>query len=142
MRPDGTLPPGVHAATWLEVEELFAQSPWRAYLFAGLCRAGDALAAAGCRRLWLDGSFVTGKTVPGDFDGCWDPTGVNPAQLDPVLLDFANQRAAQKAKYGGELFPASSAADRGGRTFVEFFQIDKTTSGPKGILQITLGSAP
>jgi hypothetical protein len=57
--------------------------------------------------------------------------------LEPLLLDFKNKRAAQKAKYGGELFPASHTADRQGKTFLEFFQQDRD-GNPKGIIQINL----
>ena len=48
--------------------------------------------------MYLDGSFVTAKEFPSDFDGCWDPDGVDGAKLDPVLLVYDNLRAAQKAK--------------------------------------------
>jgi hypothetical protein len=68
--------------------------------------------------------------------------GVDPDLLDPVLLVFANQRAAQKAKYGGEFFPAESAADPFGTRFLEFFQRDKQTGDPKGIVTIDLGGLP
>ena len=43
--------------------------------------------------------------------------------MDPVFRDFDNERAAQKAKYGGEFFPSSFKADAVGRTFLEFFQL-------------------
>ena len=58
-----------------------------------------------------DLTLVTAKAVPGGFDGCWEVAGVDPDLLDPVLLVFAQQRAAQKAKYGGEFFPTEAAAD-------------------------------
>lgn len=140
LRTDGTLPPGEHTADWAEVEAAFVGDAWRAYLLQGLRRACKSLGDAGCSRLWLDGSYVTGKEVPGDFDGCWDPAGVDPALLDPVLLDFDNKRAAQKAKYSGELFPASFTADGAGRTFVEFFQTGRDGE-PKGIVVIDPRSA-
>jgi hypothetical protein len=38
--------------------------------------------------------------------------GVTVRLLDPVLVDFSNLRAAQKAKYFGEFFPAHSPAER------------------------------
>jgi hypothetical protein len=85
----------------------------------------------------LDGSYITDKDVPGDFDACWDPIGVNPAGLDPVLLDFSHRRFSQKKKYGGEFFPSSAKAD-GTRTFEEFFRIDKYTGKAKGIIRIRL----
>jgi len=76
-----------------------------------LKRALDSLRAAGCQRAYIDGSFVTDKDDPEDFDACWEVAGVDPARLDPELLDFSKRRAAQKAKYRGELFPADSGAD-------------------------------
>lgn len=105
---------------------------------AGLKEALQALAAAGCRTLYIDGSFVTAKELPGDFDGCWDSEGVDGDLLEPVLLDFSNRRAAQKAKYGGELFPSVALADPAGNTFLDFFQIDKATGDAKGIIAIDL----
>ena len=59
--------------------------------------------------------------------------------LDPVLLTFDPGRATQKAKYMGELFPASIIADTGGLSFLEFFQTDKDTGRTKGIIAIDLG---
>jgi hypothetical protein len=40
---------------------------------------------------------------------------------------------------GGELFPAASVAGPGGTAFLDFFQRDKTTGDPKGIIAIDLG---
>lgn len=85
----------------------------------------------------MDGSYVTDKPNPGDFDLCWDPTHVNAHKLDPVFLDFSNLRKNQKLKYGGEFFPSSAKAD-GTHTFIEFFQIDKETGLEKGIIRIQL----
>jgi Family of unknown function (DUF6932) len=142
FQSDGNLPPGVHAAIWEEIADRFGSTPQRQRLLAGLKTALDALRAAGCRRIYLDGSFVTAKRTPGDFDACWDVTGVDPALLDPVLLIFDQGRAAQKAKYGGELFPAQLPNGITGLTFLEFFQIDKQTGRPKGIVVIDLGEWP
>lgn len=134
----GNLPPGIHWATWDEIVERFGTSTHRTELLDGLKRALQALAYAGCRTVYVDGSFVTAKEIPGDFDACWDPTKVDGDRLDPVLLDFTNRRAAQKAKYGGELFPSMSFADPAGNTFLEFFQLDKRTGEAKGIIAIEL----
>jgi hypothetical protein len=78
----------------------------------------------------------------GDFDGCWEAQGVNASALDPVLLDFTARRAAQKAKYGGELFIANTPATPGGTAFLDFFQTDKLTGERKGIIAIDLGDLP
>jgi hypothetical protein len=138
----GNLPPGIHAATWQEVAAAFGSSEHRQRLLAGLLRALQALRAAGCTRAYIDGSFVSAKDAPGDFDACWDAQGVDPAVLDPALLDFTNRRAAQKAKYAGELFIANQAAVPAGTAFLDFFQRDKSTGDAKGIVAIDLGSIP
>ena len=135
----GNLPPGIHWASWSEISARFGSTVWRRSLLAGLRAALTDLKAAGCKTVYLNGSFVTGKDVPGDFDGCWEPGGVDPDLLDPTLLDFDNKRKKQKARYLGELFISSMQADGVGNTFLEFFQIDKYTGDPKGIIAIDLG---
>jgi hypothetical protein len=110
----------------------------RRELLEGLQQALETLRAAGCRRLYIDGSFVTAKDEPADFDACWEIAGVDPSRLDPVLLTFANRREAQKARFGGELFPAESAADPHGTRFLDYFQQDKVTGERKGIVALDL----
>ena len=132
------LPPGIHDATMEEVKKSFATTIHRQLLFDKFKRGVESLRAAGCKTIYLDGSYVTTKTTPGDFDVCWDPTGVNGIELqkkDPVLLDFSNKRQNQKRKYGGEFFPSSAKAD-GTRTYLDYFQIDKNTGKAKGIIRI------
>jgi hypothetical protein len=131
----GNLPSGVHDATWDELIAAFAFNPDRARLADGLRRALEDLKAAGCTRAYIDGSFVTAKDRPGDFDGCWELAGVDPGLLHPALLDFTRGRAAQKARYAGELFIADSPADPAGTTFIDFFQSDRNGQ-PKGIVAI------
>jgi hypothetical protein len=143
----GNLVPGIHGATWAELVAGFGQSLQRARLLSGLERAARSLRDSGCSTLYLDGSFVTRKeavlgSAPGDFDACWDLTTVDPTKLDPVLLDFRNKRAAQKAKFFGELFPIQLPADAAGTPFLDFFQQDKHTGDPKGIIALDLSSVP
>ncbi len=77
-----------------------------------------------CRKIWLNGSFFTAEGEPGDFDACWDANEVDLKALDPVLLDLSNQRAAQKARFGGELFP-NVIEFQSGLSFAEFFQNER-----------------
>ncbi len=142
FQPDGLLPPGVHLATWTEIAVRFGKSPYRQGILSGLLDAARLLAKAKCTRLYIDGSFVTDKVFPGDFDACWDANGVDVVLLDPVFLDFSNRRAAQKARFRGELFISSTTADTTGTTFLSFFQIDKNAGGPKGIVALDLGGLP
>ena len=105
----------------------------------GLKAALENLRDAGCRTAYINGSFVTRKAIPNDYDVCWEESGVDPVILDPVLLIFDPGRVAQRAKYMGELFPASVTADADGLSFLEFFQTDKETGRTKGIVAMNLG---
>ena len=131
------LPPGIHDATLREVEDKLAYNAVRRELFEGFRRACEALKRAGCSVVYLDGSFVTEKPTPADFDACWDDAGVDASKLDKVLLDFTNKRKAQKERFLGELFPAALPAAPGS-VFIAFFQTDKHTGNAKGILRIRL----
>lgn len=134
----GLLPPGIHWASWDELMARFGTNWWRLQLAAGFRAAIEDLKQAGCRAVYLDGSFVTDKRYPNDFDACWEEAGVDPAALDPTLLEFGSGRAAQKAKYLGELFPSSAIAGAGSFSFLEFFQVDKESGEPKGVIGINL----
>ena len=70
------------------------------------------------------------------------PMGVDPTLLDPILLTFDHGRAAQKAKYLGDLFPAQVSEGGSGTTLLEFFQLDKESGNPKGIIAIELRRLP
>ena len=83
---------------------------------------------------WLNGSFVTAKDEPGDFDSVWDPDGVDTDRLDPIFFDLAAGRQAQKSRFYGELFPDWTESGSGLR-FAEFFQRDRV-HGLKGIVVI------
>lgn len=65
-----------------------------------------------------------------------------PNRLDSELKEFGNDRAAQKARYGGEIFPAQWNADPDGTTFLDYFQYDNVTERPKGIIAIDLAGLP
>jgi hypothetical protein len=138
----GNIPEGVHDANWDEIVDRFGTTDRRSELLEGLRRALESLRDAGCGRAYLDGSFVTATEQPGDFDACWEVAGVDASLLDPVLLQFANARAAQKERFGGELFPAEAIADPDGTRFLDYFQRDKLTGDPKGIVALDLEDLP
>lgn len=131
------LPPGVHNATLDEVEKIFSINDHRQRLFSGLQQGVINLQKANCKMIYLDGSFITEKPMPEDYDVCWLSVGVDTEKLDSVLLDFSKKRKKQKDKYYGEYFPASSIAN-GVNPFYKFFQIDKYTGKAKGIIEIFL----
>lgn len=62
----------------------------------------EQLKAAGCQTIYIDGSFITTKSNPGDFDACWNSDRVDINYLKsiaPTLYEFAQKRAEQKARY-------------------------------------------
>ncbi|HEY3412962.1 MAG TPA: hypothetical protein VGM51_07890 [Armatimonadota bacterium] len=131
----GYLPAGIYDAGWDEFYNRFCFSPRRQFLLAGLRLALDDLAKAGCGCVYVDGSFVTSKPFPLDYDACFDVTGVDPALLDPVFRDMTDGRRAQKQKYGGEFVPAGALHAATGFGFLEFFQMDRN-GRRKGIVRL------
>jgi hypothetical protein len=138
FQSDGNLPGGIHFAEWAEIAIRFGQTPHRRRLLTGFLAGISELKHAGCGIVYLDGSFVTAAEQPGDFDACWDVVDVDPSKLDGVFFEFDNGRAAQKARFLGEFFPAQLPEGWSGKTFLEFFQIDKSTGDPKGVVGLDL----
>lgn len=141
FQADGNLPPGIHWMEWVEFAQSFGQTPHRGRLMSGIYQLLVKLADAGCETVYIDGSFVSLKQIPSDFDGAWELKNVDLQRLsvtEPLLFDFSRQRAAQKRKYLGEMFPADFVEGGSGRTFLEFFQLDKQTGARKGVVAIDL----
>ncbi len=136
---NGNLPLGVHWAEWKEFEERFNYNPTRGRLINGLKLAMLHLSEAGCRTIYIDGSFTTSKEKPGDFDGCYDEETVNTYHLRinaPRLYNH-HDRAGQKAKYRGELFPSNQPIGYYGDSSYDFFQSDRF-GNKKGLIAIDL----
>lgn len=134
------MPPGSYEVTWEELTKRFGNTRHRARLLSGLLEAVKALKSAGCKKLYLDGSFITDTDTPRDFDGCWESIGVDLSLLqktEPALLTFDSGRTTQKLRFGGELFLAEFIADAQGRTYLDFFQEDRNGDS-KGILWVDL----
>lgn len=98
----------------------------------------ENLKQAGCRTVYINGSFVTSKERPNDFDACWETKGVNPLLLDPVLLNIEPGRVSQKAKYMGEFFPLPLDITQDRPFILELFQTDRPSRGRKGIVRMDL----
>lgn len=138
---NGNLPKGIHDATWQEITKCYGYTIHRRKLLDGLKLSLTDLKEVGCETVYLDGSFISSKEVPNDFDCCWDETNVDLYKLKanhPIFFDFDNKRKNQKDKYLGEFFPASVIAEPiNKRIFLEFFQLDRNGE-PKGIIKINL----
>ena len=136
----GNLPPGIFETTWEEFCERFGYTEHRKWLIKGLEIALQELAQAGCDIVFINGSFVTAKKEPRDYDMCWSINNVNPERLNSKLLDFSHQgRVAMKKKYRGDLFPAEIPEGLSGKSVLDFFQTDRETGKTKGIIALHIG---
>ncbi|MFD0084199.1 DUF6932 family protein [Priestia megaterium] len=137
----GNIIQGIYEMEWEDFEKCFGYTFKRQALLSGLKRGLNILKKHGCTTVYIDGSFVTEKRVPGDFDACWDTKDVDLDILkkeEPLFFNFAHKRKGQKIKFKGEFFPANYTADGKGTKFLDFFQKDKYTGEPKGIVSINL----
>jgi hypothetical protein len=120
----GNLPPGVHFCEWDEFVERFGTNGLRLRLMNGLLMVMEALKAAGCRTIYINGSLVTIKPDPGDFDACWEREDVDIDYLRteaPKLLNHYDL-AGQKSQYRGEIFPIDQPIGNYGMNSFELFQ--------------------
>ncbi|MEO2205036.1 hypothetical protein ABGV42_14985 [Paenibacillus pabuli] len=139
LLPDGFLPPGIHLTTWEEFEQRYSWSMTRRTQLKGMKKALDEFKRAGCSKIYIDGSFVTGRNHPGDFDALYDLDELIVDSIDKVLIDSSfSGREKQKKNYEGEFFPASAKADPYGNKYLDFFQKQKKNKKPKGIIKIEL----
>ncbi|WP_142383765.1 DUF6932 family protein [Peribacillus deserti] len=145
----GNLVPGIHELNWGQFTDYYGYNERRKLLLTGLEKGIKLLKKAGCEKVYVDGSFVSIKEFPNDFEVCWEEKGVHLKQLkqiEPLFFIFKQKRKAQKAKYMGEFFPANRVRPMYHRTigrvrkmrYLDFFQTDKRTDEPKGIIAIDL----
>lgn len=137
---DGLLPPGIHYASWAAFTDRFAGTSAREWLLEGLYMAVVEFLAAGCKTLYVDGSFVSSKPIPNDYDACWDPDEVDLDRLDPVLLLAEMDQPTQKAKYRGEFWIADAPTRTAVSPHLALFQNDRQTGQAKGIIALDLTS--
>ena len=133
------LPIGVHEADWDEFCIRFITSLKRIRLKEGMEPMLLHLRDVGCKFVKIDGSFVTSNPDPNDFDGTWDPEGVDVIKLDPAIDD--EDKNAMKEKFKGELYRQDTIEAGSGKPFDEFFQMDRFDNY-KGVVKINLGTLP
>jgi hypothetical protein len=89
-----------------------------------------ALRSAGCVDIYLDGSYITNKAEPADYDAVWEFKGVDNT-VDPILRDGTPEQI--RRKYFGDVF--CRMPEISGRDHFVFFQTDRD-GVPKGIVKI------
>ncbi|MBD3590885.1 hypothetical protein [Bacteroides sp. GM023] len=140
---EGYLPEGIHTLSWDEFEDFFGFSPKRKELLDGLLQVIHILKNCGCEAIYIDGSFVTNKLEPDDWDACFKGSAESLKILkkqEPCLLltDDHKLRETQKQKFKGELFLYSLYAGLN-ISYLDFFQgIKGAKKKKKGIIKINL----
>jgi hypothetical protein len=144
FREDGWLPEGHHPTTWAEIEARFGGEPGtrRRGVLENLLRWRDRLRERGIGgRLILNGSFVSAKPDPGDFDTLL--IGDDGAEQILAVDDDARQLIDYgycKSNRWGDVFFFSAAAVRRFPSLcrTDVFDFDKATWTPKGVVEVEL----
>jgi hypothetical protein len=144
FRTDGWLPEGHHSATWEEVIKVFgseAGTP-RANVLANLLSWRDAVRAAGLSgRVILNGSFISAKPTPGDFDliFIYDTKTKELIEREPAAKRLTNY-ADCKEQFGGDVFIFWEENVQRFPAFCDITMFDrvKFTGTPKGVVEVEL----
>lgn len=144
FREDGWLPEGHHGATWEEVALRFAGEPEskRSLVLAGLLRWRAAALEKGMAGLViLDGSFVSSKETPGDFDlvFLYDEATEALLRKDPEARKLTDYQACRALGLLGDIFALPASLQRvsplpGG---LDMFDFDRR-GRPKGVIEVSL----
>lgn len=139
--PNGRLVVGTHLISWAEFVEEFGYTSHRKQLIEGLKMALNILKKYGCERVYIDGSFVTKKLVPGDWDGCYVCIGMNESKMrkeEPVFHNMAPPRQKQKDRFKGEMMPSDLIVGPNDQTILDYFKFDNRENIEKGIIELSL----
>lgn len=140
LGPDGLLPPGTHDATMSEIELQFGPNPHRRNLIQQLRRLVALARRLGfVREIYVDGSFVTGRTDPNDIDIVLGIEDL-PNPSDPLNVRERTLRVRALRRVGGsalQVFPFP-LDDWKFSDMLEFFQTERPEDGgrEKGIVRL------
>jgi hypothetical protein len=144
FREDGWLPEGHYPTTWEEIETRLGDEPGsgRRRVLENLLRWRDRLRESGITGwLILDGSFVSAKSDPGDFDTLLiaDEAAVQILARDDAARQLIDYRYC-KANHWGDVFFFSAAAVRRFPHLcrLDVFDFDKATWTRKGVVEVAL----
>ena len=137
----GNLGHRIFEMSWEEFKELFGYNEKRRWLLEGMELAISDFKKIGCKAFYADGSLVTSKEEPGDYDICWDDTGMELLkawQKCPELFDIGRNGQKIKDRYRGDVVPANNCPDPdSGINFVAYFMKDQEDR-KKGIIRVEI----
>lgn len=144
FRDDGWLPAGHHAATWQEIAARFGGQPnsRRADVLASLLRWRDAARAASLIGLVvLNGSLISRKEVPGDFDLVFSYDAATEALIRTsaearALTDY---QACRQLGFLGDVFALPASLGETSPVFSGLDMFDFDQQGRlKGVVEVLL----
>lgn len=135
----GELPKGIHDATLKQIRKRYAITAHRTTLYECFEDWVDHMRAAGCQTFHLDGSFITSKHHPGDYDALWDARGVDLAKIDPCLLDYPKDLEVINERFAGDIFPDYAIPEGSISFYLQRMQRETRADVPraKGIVRLS-----
>lgn len=134
----GNLPKGIHLVTISEFKKRFVNSIKREELFIGIERLMKDLRKFNCKAIYIDGSYVTDNPSPKDIDVLWEDDNIEYPFAELMLPILFESNIDIKRAYGFYVYPANYNVTGIGLTFLNFFQLDKASGTPKGIIKIKI----
>ena len=127
----GFLPNGVHLCTIEEVENIFCWNECRLEIWrGGLQFLSELITRNMAYPIYIDGSFITDKKLPGDVDVVLDLTHADDFTQFLCVKMFQSERESIKARYHVDFCPNLP----GNNDFSAFFQyIGPKTATIKGL---------
>lgn len=123
---NGNLPPGIYVTNWENFSFRFGWNSCRKRLLHGLHRQMLVLKTAGCTNVVVGGSLVSSKFWPGDFDGCYDLTGIELALLSATEPGLRNPNLQDSIrKRDGGLLYASVYLPNLELSTLQYLQLDR-----------------
>ena len=126
------LPPGLHRANLVEVQQRFGSNDTRKALLRHLDNFVELVRNVGAKKLILDGSFVTAKENPADIDVIL---------VLPDIFDATTREARilleSRIRFNIHLFPVREGDDEFLQHWIAFFGHDRN-GVPKGLVEVFL----
>lgn len=143
FREDGWLPEGHYACSWEEVMDKFGGSAGkqRQRVTRGLLSWRDEVRAKGVSGwLLLDGSFISAKENPGDFDAMLviDEEARKILENDIEARSLLDYSECKKRGFDLLYFFAATVRDYPDLVGLDLWDRDKETGELKGVLEVEL----
>lgn len=139
----GLLPAGIHDCAVAEVQENFCGGPAREAAWASFQGfLGWVSTMPSPVSIFVDGSFVTDKPVPGDVDVIIDITACVPADQDVWIVAYHREHARLKQEFGTDFYPVITGVGYDFTAFFQYVRVDEALArgAPdgtrKGILRL------